>query len=191
MLKIDTHAHWYPRQWVELLASEGGKNNATIGKNERGQVTFAVPGMKQNFQATYIELGLRLKMMDDARVDIHALSLTSPMVYWAPPEFGPASAGVDDARRPLKHPNRFIGMAMVLMQAPELAVQEVERAAKPPGIRGVYMATHGNGKNLEDKSLRWYQRCEALELRIFCIRSIRSAPNACRATICATSRQSL
>ena len=171
MLKIDTHAHWYPRQWVELLASEGGRNNATIGKNERGQVTFAVPEMKQNFQATYIELGLRLKMMDYARVDIHALSLTSPMVYWAPPEFGLKLSQVFNdacAAAHLKYPNRFIGMAMVPMQAPELAVQEVERAAKLPGIRGVYMATHVNGKNLEDKSL-WpvYQRCEALELPIF------------------------
>jgi len=171
MLTIDTHAHWFPPEWVELVSKEGGHNNAKVGKNDRGQVTFSVPGMRQNFQATYIELGLRLKMMDAARVDMHALSLTSPMVYWAPPEFGLKLARTfNDAcsAAHLKYPSRFIGMATLPMQDPALAAQEVDRAAKLPGIRGVYMATHVNGKNLEDKSF-WpvYERCEALALPIF------------------------
>lgn len=57
---------------------------------------------------------------------------------------------------------------MVPMQAPELAVEEIGRAAKLPGIRGVYMATHVMGKNLEEKEF-WpvYARCEALGLPIF------------------------
>jgi aminocarboxymuconate-semialdehyde decarboxylase len=171
MLTIDTHAHWYPPEWVELVAKEGASNNATIGRNDRGQVTFAVPGMKQNFQPTYIELGLRLKMMDDARVDIHALSLTSPMVYWAPAAFGLKLAQTfNDAcsAAHLKYPQRFVGMATLPMQDPALAAREVDRAARLPGIRGVYLATHVNGKNLEDKSF-WpvYERCEALGLPIF------------------------
>lgn len=171
MLKIDTHAHWFPPEWVELLAKEGGNNGAKIGRNDRGQVTFAVPGIRSKFQATYIELGLRLKMMDDARVDIHALSLTSPMVYWAPPEFGLKLSQVFNdacAAAHLKYPNRFVGMATLPMQNPNLAVQEADRAAKLPGIRGIYPATHVNGKNFEDKSF-WpvYERCEALGLPIF------------------------
>jgi aminocarboxymuconate-semialdehyde decarboxylase len=44
-------------------------------------------------------------------------------------------------------------------------VQEIERAAKLPGIRGVYIATHINNKNLDDKSFfPIYARCEALNL---------------------------
>ena len=35
-----------------------------------------------------MSLEIRLKYMDETGVDIHALSLTSPMVYWAPPAFG-------------------------------------------------------------------------------------------------------
>jgi aminocarboxymuconate-semialdehyde decarboxylase len=171
VLKIDTHAHWFPPEWVELVAKEGANNGAKIGRNDRGQVTFAVPGIRQNFQATYIELALRLRMMDDARVDIHALSLTSPMVYWAPPEFGLKLSQVFNdacAAAHLEYPHRFVGMAMLPMQDPGLAVQEATRAAGLPGIRGVYMATHVNGRNLEDKSF-WpvYARCEALGLPIF------------------------
>ena len=49
------------------------------------------------------------------------------------------------------------------MQAPNLALQELDRAANLPGMRGVYLATHVMGKNLDDKSF-WpiYERCQAL-----------------------------
>jgi aminocarboxymuconate-semialdehyde decarboxylase len=173
MLKIDTHAHWYPREWVDLIAREGAKNGGKVGRNDKGQVTLEAPGiaLKPQFKDTYVDIPTRLKLMDEGRVDMHALSLTSPMVYWAPPEFGLKLSQVFNdacAAAHQKYPERFVGLAMLPMQAPELAVQEANRAAKLPGIRGVYMATHVNGKNLDDKSF-WpvYERCEALGLGIF------------------------
>ena len=30
MLKIDTHAHWYPPEWVDLILKEGEKNGAKL-----------------------------------------------------------------------------------------------------------------------------------------------------------------
>ena len=106
--------------------------------------------------------------MDAAGVDIHALSETSPMVYWATPAFGLKLSQVyNDALSAAhqKYPTRFVGLMTLPMQAPDLAVQELERAAKLPGIHGVYIATEINGKNLDDKSF-WpvYARCEALGL---------------------------
>ena len=85
MLKIDTHAHWYPPEWVDLILKEGEKNGAKLSKNDKGHVTITAPGiaLKGTFQPTYVHLSERLKLMDAARVDMHALSLTSPMVYWA------------------------------------------------------------------------------------------------------------
>jgi aminocarboxymuconate-semialdehyde decarboxylase len=168
---IDIHAHWHAPEFVALLAKEGGSNGAKVGKNDRGQVTFNVPGIGAVFQETYMDLGIRLKAMDDAGVDIHALSLTSPMVYWAPPAFGLKLSQVYNdslAAAHLKYPDRFLGLATLPMQDPNLAVQELDRAARLPGIRGVYMATHVNGKNLDDKSF-WpvYSRSEALGLAIY------------------------
>lgn len=173
MLKIDTHAHWFPPEWVELIRTEGEKHGARTTKNERGHLTVEAPGiaLRGNFLPTYVELAERLKLMDAARVDMHALSLTSPMVYWAPPEFGLKLSQVYNdacAAAHLKYPQRFVGMMMVPMQAPELAVQEIERAAKLPGVRGVYMATHVNGKNLDEEAF-WpvYAACEKHGLPIF------------------------
>ncbi len=174
MLKIDTHAHWFPPEWVELVAKEGGRNGAEVEVDAKGQITrFNAPGgyNRRGFAKQYVEIPIRLKIMDEGRVDMHALSLTSPMVYWATPEFGAKlSRTFNDACSAvhLKHPDRFVGMMTVPMQAPALAVEEIARAAKLPGIRGVYMATHVNGKNLDEKEF-WpvYEKCEALGLPIF------------------------
>ncbi|MEQ1775388.1 MAG: amidohydrolase family protein [Burkholderiales bacterium] len=173
MLKLDTHAHWFPPEWVELLEREGGKHGAEISRNEQGRLLMVAPGirLRPTFTPPYVDIATRLKIMDDARVDVHALSLTSPMVYWASPDFGLKLSQVFNdacAVAHQKHPNRFIGMAMLPMQAPDLAVQEAKRAATLPGIRGVYMATHVNGKNLDEKEF-WpvYEQCEKLGLPIF------------------------
>src|SRR5215210_4816580 len=57
---------------------------------------------------------------------------------------------------------------MVPMQAPALAIAELERVAKLPGIRGAYMATHVNGRNLDEPEFfPVYAKCEALDLPIF------------------------
>ena len=81
-MKIDTHAHWYPPEWVDLLAREGAANGAEVGRTGQGRVTLLAPGirLRPTFSAPYVDLKLRLNLMDEARVDMHALSLTSPMV---------------------------------------------------------------------------------------------------------------
>jgi len=90
MITIDTHAHWFPPQWVDLVAKEGGKNGAEVATDATGKITkFSAPEINRaGFGAQYVEIPRRLKIMDDGRVDMHALSLTSPMVYWATPDFG-------------------------------------------------------------------------------------------------------
>ena len=141
MLKIDTHAHWFPPEWVELVAREGGKNGAEVAIDAKGEITkFQAPGINRGgFAKQYIEIPIRLKIMDDGRVDMHALSLTSPMVYWATPDFGlKLSQAFNDACSAvhLKYPKRFVGMATVPMQAPALAVQE--HGEEPTGIRAAH-----------------------------------------------------
>lgn len=168
---IDIHAHWHAPAFVSLLEKEGGANGAKVGRNDRGYVTFFAPGLGSVFQPQYMNLDTRLNAMNNSGVNVHALSLTSPMVYWAPPAFGKQLSQVYNdelVRAHQLHPTRFMGLAMLPMQAPALAVQELERIAKFPGIRGVYMATHVNGKNLDDKDFfQVYAKCEELGFHIY------------------------
>ena len=65
------------------------------------------------------------------------------------------------------HPKRFLAAATLPIQAPELAIQELERASQLPGVRAVYLPTSFAGRELDDKSL-WpiYARCEQLGLPV-------------------------
>lgn len=170
---IDVHTHWYPPEYVSLLEKEGGANGAKMGRDKNGNsVVLSVPGSNQpsNLRRNMIDLDVILQEMDKRGIDVNVLSLTNPMVSWAPPAFGlRLSQAWNDAcaAAHLKHPQRFVGTVMLPMQEPKLAVQELQRAAKLPGMHGVFMAESFNGKNLHDKSY-WpvYEQCEALGLPI-------------------------
>ena len=167
---IDTHAHWYPAEWLELFERDGAAEGATLERTAKGY-TIRTQRVVNAFDDEFVHVELRLAGMDRQRVDVHALSLTAPMVYWASPGFGLAlSQAYNDAASAAhrQHPDRFVGLAMVPMQAPELALKELERAAGLPGMRGMYLATHVNGTNLDDRSF-WdvYAKAEELGWPIF------------------------
>jgi aminocarboxymuconate-semialdehyde decarboxylase len=170
MPAIDTHAHWFPPEWIALLHAEGPANGATMGVNAKGHETIQLPGVAlvSSFPTDMVDLDIMLRNMNAWKVDVRALSLTNPMVYWATPEFGlKLSRAWNDAiaAAHTAHPDRFLGTIMLPLQAPDLAVQELNRAAKLPGMRAVYMAMHVQGNNIDHKPL-WpvYARCEALGL---------------------------
>lgn len=68
-------------------------------------------------------------------------------------EAGAVVGGVGKKRVP-----RFIGLGTIPMQAPELAIRELERCVLPVsrgglGLAGVQIGTNVNGKNLDDEGL--------------------------------------
>jgi aminocarboxymuconate-semialdehyde decarboxylase len=169
---IDTHAHWYPQEFITLLEREAQANGARMGRNASGHPVFSLPGISQtsSMEPPMVDPRLLLAAMDERRIDAYVVSLTNPMVYWAPPAFGLKLArAFNDACSAAHsaHEQRFIGSIMLPMQDTQLAVQELDRAAKLPGMRAVYMAMGINGRNLHDKAF-WpvYARCEQLDLPI-------------------------
>jgi aminocarboxymuconate-semialdehyde decarboxylase len=169
---IDTHAHWYPQQFIEVLDREAADNGATMSRNAKGAPVFKLPHIEQRsvMPPLMVDLDLMRREMDKRRVDTMVLSLTNPMVYWAPPAFALKLSQTWNNASTAAYtafPDRFIGTIMLPMHAPELAVPELERAAKLPGMRAVYMAEAINCVNLHDKSF-WpvYAKCEALGLPI-------------------------
>jgi aminocarboxymuconate-semialdehyde decarboxylase len=175
---IDAHAHWYPPEFTNLMVKEGQANGAKMtGPNADGDWTAAVPGGQwytpggSTFRREMWDIEIVIKQMDDRGVDMYALSMTHPMVYWAPPEFGlrlSQAANNATSAMTIKYPKRFVGTIMLPLQDPELAVMELERAAKLPGMRAINMGEHVNGKNLCDESL-WpvWERCEKFGLPLF------------------------
>ena len=167
---IDIHAHWYPIDWLKLFERDGAAEDAKLERTAKGY-TIRTARIVNAFDDEFVHLELRLAGMERQRVDMHALSLTAPMVYWASPGLGLALAQAYNdsvSAAHVQHPSRFVGLAMLPVQAPELALKELERAATLPGMRGLYLATHVNGTNLDDRRF-WdiYAKAEELGWTIF------------------------
>jgi aminocarboxymuconate-semialdehyde decarboxylase len=119
----------------------------------------------------FVDLGARLEAMDEQGVEAHALSLSQPMVYWAPGDLARRlSETYNDALALAheRHPQRLVGLATLPMHELALALKEVERAARLPGVRGFYVATQILGKDLSDSAfLPVFERIEASGLPLF------------------------
>jgi aminocarboxymuconate-semialdehyde decarboxylase len=171
MSAIDVHAHWYPKRFLELLGREGPAHGLEWQETDKG------PQFKYRHVVTgpagpkFVDLDARLAAMDGQGVAVHALSLTQPMVYWADDDLGMQLSmafndAASDAHR--KHPERLFGFACLPFQNPKLALEELERAAKLPGIRGVYIATVVRDRDLSDRSFfPIWARMEELGLPLF------------------------
>jgi aminocarboxymuconate-semialdehyde decarboxylase len=168
---IDVHAHFFPEPYLKLIELEGVSFGASVDRsNPKGPVLKAPGASTPPLDATYFDVDRRVKAMDRAGVQVHALSLTAPMVYWAGADLGTRLArayndAVAQAHR--AYPERFVGCAALPLQDPARALEELERVAKLPGVRGVYMGTNVNGRELSDPAYTpIFARCEALKLPV-------------------------
>jgi aminocarboxymuconate-semialdehyde decarboxylase len=114
----------------------------------------------------------RLADMDKMGIDIQAISTAPPQFYyWAAPELGREAARLINNRIAEivhDHPDRFVGLATVPMQAPEFAVTELERAVKDLGFRGVEICTNVVGEDLSGERFRkFFAKAEELDVLVF------------------------
>src|SRR2546421_9660405 len=154
MRTIDIHAHWYPQEWLDVFEKDGAREGAALERVAGGGYRLKAKHISNAFDERFVVVDARVKAMDERRIDVHALSLTTPMVYWASPAFGLAlSQAFNDAASAAhrKHPDRLLGLAMLPMQSPDLALKELERASKLPGMRGLYLSTNVNNLELDEK----------------------------------------
>jgi len=168
---IDIHAHYYPESFIDLVKNEGTKFGAEFSLTD-GKPTMKIQNLVTGpLGPKFIDLDARLQAMDEQGVKVHVLSLSQPMVYWAGKALSQKlSETFNDAtaKAHQKHPQRLFGLAMLPMNEPEIAMKEAERAAKLPGIRGVYLSTVVNDKELSDEAFfPVYERIDALKLPIF------------------------
>ena len=169
---IDIHAHYFPEVYLRAIETQGERSGITLDRSDPAGPAIKIGTMLGgHLRREFYDLDARLKEMNRAGVDVHALSLTFPMVYWADAELGTRLArAVNDAMSEAHraHPDRFVGLATLPMQDPRRSVDELDRAARLPGIRGVYLGTNVNGRELDDPAfLPVWERIDALELPVF------------------------
>jgi aminocarboxymuconate-semialdehyde decarboxylase len=157
-VKIDIHTHILPEKWPDLEARYGYGGFVRLDHHRCGAARMMV-GEKffREIESNCWDPGVRMSECEPHRVDVQVLSTVPVMfAYWARPEHGLDLARLlnDHIAEVVRaHPRRFQGLGTVPMQAPDLAVRELERCVKQLGLRGIQIGSNVNGKNLDDPSI--------------------------------------
>lgn len=172
-MKIDIHCHILPRQWPDLKERYGYGGFIRLEHDGCGCTRM----MRDNTFFREVDPNLwdpetRLGECDEHHVDVQVLSTVPVMFsYWAKPEHTHDLSKIlndDMARVVATNPKRFVGLGTIPMNAPDRAVQELERCVNELGFAGVEIATHINGVNLDDESFTpIWEAAQELDAAIF------------------------
>jgi predicted TIM-barrel fold metal-dependent hydrolase len=134
---IDVHAHCHFKDVIPLLG------------NEAGVLTPPVNGAKDAF---IDPVEARLKAMDAQAVDLEVLSI-NPFWYAKDRDLAGKIVKIQNeklAELCASKPGRFAAFASLTLQAPDLAVTELETAVKKQGLKGAAIGGMVNGAEFSD-----------------------------------------
>jgi aminocarboxymuconate-semialdehyde decarboxylase len=169
---VDIHCHVLTPQAAELVAGNAAATThpREVWANEHTRDVNREQARRTRIQFTSVEA--RLADMDQMGIDIQAISPSPNQTYYgADPELGIATARlVNDnlAEICARHPDRLVGLGTVPFQAPDLAVEELNRLHRSLGFRGIEIATHVGAEDLSaERFRRVFARIEELGLLVF------------------------
>src|SRR5262245_1160474 len=134
---IDVHAHCHFREAGALLGDEGAR--------------VQLPPVN-NAESAFIEIEKRLAAMDQQAIDMEVLSI-NPFWYGRDRELAASIVKLQNeklAELCASKPDRFAAFASLTLQAPDLAVQELETAVKKQGLKGAAIGDVVNGVEFSD-----------------------------------------
>ena len=151
-MKIDIHTHILPENWPDLQERYGYGGFVRIEHHQPCRARMMIGDKPfREIEDNCWSPARRIEDCDRCGVDVQVLSTVPVMFsYWARPEHAyDLSRLLNDhiAKVCADHSGRFLGFGTIPMQAPDLAIKEMERCVLPPqkgglGLCGVEIGTH-------------------------------------------------
>ena len=141
---IDVHAHCQFREAGALLGASAGATQAPT--------LLPTALITEVAAAAFIEIDKRLAAMDAQAVDMEVLSI-NPFWYGSERDLAGQIVKLQNeklAELCASKPDRFAAFASLTLQAPDLAVQELETAIKKQGLKGAAIGGNVNGEAFSD-----------------------------------------
>ena len=144
---------------------------------EASRIAGGVPSMSTGLIAgpllpILLDIGEgRIRAMDEAGIDVHVLSLSSPGVqnFETSTAVSLAQLANDRLAAAIKtYPTRFAGLAAVAPQDPAASAKELERAVHSLGLCGAIINSHTRGEYLDEPKF-WpiFEAAQALDIPIY------------------------
>jgi aminocarboxymuconate-semialdehyde decarboxylase len=155
---LDIHTHVLTEEMIGLIRKEAPKVAPRMTAIDADSCILEIAGTAYRpFPRGGFDIERRFADMDAAEVDVHVLSATpQSYLYDQEPALTAACATIQNdqiARLVAAHPDRFLGIATLPMQAPELAAAELRRAVRRLGMRGAMIGSNVMGRNLDHPEL--------------------------------------
>jgi aminocarboxymuconate-semialdehyde decarboxylase len=157
MLTIDIHTHILPEYIPDFKAKYGYGGFISLDHHKPCCARMMIDDrFFREIQDNCWDPKVRMGECDHHHVDVQVLSTIPVMFsYWAKPQDAlDLSMFLNDhiAAIVQAYPKRFAGLGTIPLQAPDLAVKELERCMKI-GLRGVQIGSHVNDWNLNAPEL--------------------------------------
>jgi aminocarboxymuconate-semialdehyde decarboxylase len=173
VLKIDLHTHILPREWPDLRRRYGYGGFVQLEHQGPSCARMLIDGtLFREVDERCFDPVRRIEDCDRHGVGIQVLSTVPVMFsYWAQPRDGHDLARMLNDRLAevvRAYPQRFVGLGTLPLQAPNLALRELERCRQELGLAGVQIGSHVNEWNLDHPVLfPVFQSAEQLGAAIF------------------------
>jgi aminocarboxymuconate-semialdehyde decarboxylase len=158
MLSIDMHTHILPKHWPDLARKYGYGGFIHLDHIENGNARMMQDEkFFREISSECWDPDVRIAECDELGIDVQVLCTVPVMFsYWAKPQDTlDLSMFLNDHIADLvsKYPKRFIGLGTLPMQAPDLAIKEMERMKNDLGIPGIQIGSHINDWEMNNENL--------------------------------------
>jgi len=158
MRTIDIHTHVLTEETIGLLQKESVKIAPKLTPIDADFAVLDVAGVPYRpFPRGGFDVDRRFADMAAAEVEVQVLSATPQTYYYdQEPSLAATCAALQNdqiAKLVKAHPDRFLGIATLPMQAPQRAAEELRRAVRTLGLRGAMIGSNVQGRNLDDPAL--------------------------------------
>jgi aminocarboxymuconate-semialdehyde decarboxylase len=153
MMITDIHCHFVPEDFFRFVQSRD-EFAVKIKRQEGDAVDLDIRGMHFGLNATFFDMSKQVERMRRDGLERTILSLATPFIdYHLDAKLAVEAARVFNdalASSITSDPTRFGGWALLPMQDPEAAAQELRRCVRDHGFVGGHVASNVRGVYLHD-----------------------------------------